>query len=42
MPALEVFAQNSMDFVDCLWIVRERQGLGQVFSFDKKVGKLTL
>lgn len=35
--ALALFAQQNLDFVDCLLVVRERAGLGQVFSFDAKV-----
>jgi predicted nucleic-acid-binding protein len=37
--ALELFAAESMDFVDCLLVVRERSGKGKVFSFDRKVAR---
>lgn len=35
--ALLLFSQSTMDFVDCLLVVRERSGTGGVFSFDHQV-----
>ena len=37
--ALVLFAAETMDFVDCLLVVRERAGKGKVFSFDRKVAR---
>lgn len=38
-PALDLFARKTIDFVDCLLIVREEQGRGKLFSFDRKVSR---
>jgi len=32
--AVRLFAAQNLDFVDCLLVIRERAGWGQMFSFD--------
>ncbi|MGN0405273.1 MAG: PIN domain-containing protein [Bariatricus sp.] len=38
--ALELFAETSLDFVDCILIARHRILGNEVMSFDKKLNKM--
>lgn len=37
--SLVVYAQTTLDFVDCILYAREKSGQGTVFSFDGKLNK---
>ena len=38
--ALRIFAEQSLDIVDCILLARARLGKGRLFSFDKALNKL--
>jgi predicted nucleic-acid-binding protein len=39
--ALQMFAQQSVDIVDCVLLAKARHGTGRLLSFDKDLNKLT-
>ena len=41
VAALQIFAQESIDIVDCVLLAKARHGTGRLLSFDKDLNKLT-
>jgi len=41
VAALHIFAQQSLDIVDCVLLAKARHGAGRVLSFDKDLNKLS-
>jgi predicted nucleic-acid-binding protein len=40
VDALQMFAQQTLDIVDCLLLTRARHGTGRLLSFDKELNRL--
>ena len=40
VDALQIFAGQAVDFVDCLLLARARNGKGRLLSFDKDLNRL--
>ena len=40
VDALQMFAQQTIDIVDCLLLAKARHGKGRVLSFDKDLNRL--
>jgi predicted nucleic-acid-binding protein len=40
VDALQIFAQKTMDIVDCLLLAKARHGKGRLLSFDKGLNRL--
>ena len=41
VAALQTFAQQSIDIVDCVLLAKARHGTGRLLSFDKDLNKLS-
>jgi predicted nucleic acid-binding protein len=42
VDALQMFARQTMDIVDCLLLAKAHSGKGRLLSFDKDLNRLVL